>query len=746
MLVSKNQLLKETNQCPADIRPLIKAIDRGFKIPPSVGASIDDTESYERDNEAITDTIKATSVDTIPTISKQENEKRKENRKSMIESKAAEPVDFAYERAIGNNDSLYSNFIELIALTKRKVARIVIKENDRKVGYATGFMVSETLMLTNWHVFKDAEMARTSEAQFFYEYDNQGRPISPVVFKMDSSKFYNDEKLDYCFVGIAPKDVTNTFSLKQIGYLYLDKGLGKVGEVGVEKLNIIHHPLGDYKQLSIRENKFVGIDDNKLYYETDTAQGSSGSAVFNDQWQVVGLHHKSIAKMTDDGKKYLDKDNNVIPEYDGKIDITKVVWLKNEGIRVSALLDHVRAKNPNDPVIAGIAKVPPSENLSFSINGPSPVNNPQNNESLMENNSKNIVIQVPVEALNSESSIDISLSAKKLAATALVESKTKSAVTDELLLEAARISKEDSIDFSACRGYIRNFLGPKVPMPEPGDELKPTIALLKDRSMELKYFNYSLIFSALKKMPLISAVNVSGDASLRIDNTDRSDDWLRDNRIDKSCQLDDAFYTHSNFDRGHMSRYEDAKWTSPPSKTNELRNGVYTCFYSNACPQVPGLNRAPGLWGKLEKAVLEKGIKKQTDKDEIKMTVFNGPIFNKDTDRIFKGVRVPMEFFKIIVWLDDNDKLRATGFKLSQALLVDAVHFDESMQLDEEALDIDKNVEFKSFQCSIKSISEATGIDFKGLDGHDTFVPHDDGDGGDGGHEIFLDDVESIRV
>lgn len=189
-----------------------------------------------------------------------------------------------------------------------------------------------------------------------------------------------------------------------------------------------------------------------------------------------------------------------------------------------------------------------------------------------------------------------------------------------------------------------------------------------------------------------------------------------------------------------MSRYQDAKWNIPASKDNELRNGIYTCFYSNACPQVPGLNRASGIWGKLEKAVLEKGVKKQSDSDEIKMSVFNGPIFNKETDRIFRGIRTPMEFFKIIVWLDDLDNLKATAFRLSQKLLLKDIDFDESLLLDIEALDIDKVVEFKNYQCSIKSISEATEIDFKGLEKYDTFISND------GLDHLPVNDKESIVV
>ena len=63
-----------------------------------------------------------------------------EKRKEMISAKGFEPAEFAYERAIGKNDSLYSNFTELIALTKRKIGRIVIVEdNPTQHGFAESY-------------------------------------------------------------------------------------------------------------------------------------------------------------------------------------------------------------------------------------------------------------------------------------------------------------------------------------------------------------------------------------------------------------------------------------------------------------------------------------------------------------------------------------------------------------------------------------------------------------------------------
>jgi endonuclease G len=717
MRVSVKQLKKETNQSAAGLEK-----ENGSPVVPKEIIKTPQEKSI----------IKEITKDNI--LDRDTNLRK---RKEMILAKGLEPAEFAYERAVGANDSLYSNFTELIALTKRKVGRIVIKEDDKKIGYATGFMVSKELLLTNWHVFNNAEMATESEVHFFYEYDAQGHPLTPVIFKLDPSKFFNNEELDYCFVAVQPFDVTNTVSLASIGYLFLDKALGKIGDVNVERLNIIHHPQGDYKQISIRENLFVDISETKIFYQTDTAQGSSGSPVFNDQWQVVGLHHKSIAKMSADGKNYLDKDNKIIPVVDDKIDVTRIVWLRNEGMRISVILKHLEKENPGNGLVAAIDIPPPLEIVNFTINNDQPLN--KNN--VITNDSNNININIPLNALGAGNSIDISLSAKNINPVFNINSNGTAkniSSTSELLLEVAKADKEQAVDFSKCRGYDPDFLGINIPLPKPKRTMEKYIALQKNRRHELKYFKYSVIFNAVAKMPFISAINVEGDANKRLDNSKRNDDWLKDKRIDVECQLFDKFYAGSNFDKGHMSRFEDADWDN--SEEDALRNGIYTCFYTNACPQVVALNRAGGLWGKLEKAVLEKGIKKEEGK-LARMTVFNGPVFNEDKDKIFKGVTIPMQFFKIIMWLNDEGKLKATAFKLSQETLVDNINFDEMMRVNElEALDIDKVVAFKEYQCSIKSLSRLTKIGFEHLEQYDTYKTNT------GGDEILLVNDEALML
>jgi endonuclease G len=265
-------------------------------------------------------------------------------------------------------------------------------------------------------------------------------------------------------------------------------------------------------------------------------------------------------------------------------------------------------------------------------------------------------------------------------------------------------------------------------MPEPMKEIKKFIAKIGTTdSVVLKYYNYSTFFNSVRMMPALSAINVDGDPNKRKDDSERKDTWLRDNRISFDIQLSDEYYKKSGFDRGHLSRREDANWGSTAAEAK--RNADYTCMYTNACPQVAKLNQSgrKGLWGILEKVILEAGAERE-DGSTAKISVFNGPIF-KESDPVYKAIQVPLDFFKIVVWLTDDHKLRATAFKLSQTNLVDDIDFEQ--------LDLDQNTEFKEYQCSIKWLQAKTKIDFSQLIPIDTFE-------GNTGDEIAIESANHV--
>ncbi|RXK58556.1 hypothetical protein ESA94_18160 [Lacibacter luteus] len=634
-----------------------------------------------------------------------------EKRKEMLKSAAPEPIDFAYERAIGKNDSVYSNFVELIADVQKKIGRIVVKEGSKNIGFATGFMVSDRLLLTNWHVFKSIEDVVDSEVQFYYELDMRGNPRQSVSFRLQASEFFfTCKELDYCLIAVSSVDVTETHQLSSIGYIYLDPALGKLGNEGEESLNIIHHPEGDYKQLSIRENLFKKIMPTTIWYHSDTAQGSSGSPVFNDQWQVVGLHHMGVPNRNTQGE-YLDKNNQPIPRIGGKVDVSKIHWIANEGIRISVILKDVFIRFPDSSFISGLKKRPGTPFLTPVV-PPVTLHEEKDKSENMQSENSNVQISFPAALLNQSGSIHLSISTKEeQKIPAPTSPSTRSMNIDESLIEAKKL--EDGMDYSSCKGYLPKFLGIEIPLPLPKKPLEKFISKLNGSgAFVLKYYHYSVIHHSVRMMPVISAINVDGDNNKRLDKSKRKDVWLKDNRIDYDIQIGDSYYKGSGFDRGHMSRREDANWGKTAEEAKFFAD--MTCMYTNACPQIKTLNQGHtgGLWGRLETIVLENGAMQERGK-AARISVFNGPIFNDQRDPVFRGIQVPMEFYKIIVWYNDRKELKATAFRLSQSDLVDDIDF--------EAIDIDDNLTFKEYQCSIQSLERDTKLDFSQLHQYDTY-------------------------
>lgn len=671
-----------------------------------IGAS--DLEGLVMDKKELTPKIPGISENT--TVGKIIGDKANMvKRKEMLEALSVEPVDFALERAIGKNDSVYTNFVDLLVDAKKKVGRIVIKNESSIKGYATGFMVSDELLLTNWHVFTRKEKVRNSEVQFNYELDKKGDLKKTVSFKFDPDRFYHsNHELDYCLIAVSQLDTKEETNLDEIGYIYLDSTSGKLGNLGEERLNIIHHPQGDFKQLSIRANIFTKIQPTTLWYESDTAQGSSGSPVFNDQWQVVALHHMGIANRDEMGN-YLDKDDKIIPKVNGKVDISRVFWIANEGIRISVIRKDLQNLFANHPLVSSIFRKEsePLVNKNEKIEDQSsPVLDSQ-----VPANTNSIHISIPTSVFRENKNISLNLSADgKEDGTAHFNS--SSPAMDEMDFESLKLERE--IDYSDCRGYKSSFLGSKfrMPIPKPQRKIRDQIAYHVDsRAYILNYHKYSVIHNEYRKMPLISAINIDGDDDKRKDESQRKDKWIRDRRIELEAQLDNKFYKKSGFDRGHMSRREDANWGKTAIEAK--RNADLTCTFTNCAPQVKGLNRSnlKGLWGKLENFILDSSLEENGRTGKI--SVFNGPIF-KESDPVFRGVKIPMEFFKVVLWLDKNKKMKATAFRLSQVELVGDIDFEE--------LGFDVEVEFKEFQCSLKHLGELTGIDFKKMQKFDTFV------------------------
>lgn len=247
-----------------------------------------------------------------------------------------EPVGL--ERVLGTSDFLGIAFLERGLQVARTVGRVSIRGGTGSpIGYGTGFMVGPRLLLTNNHVLTDAGQAADSVVEFDYFVRADGSPSTIRVFKLQPEVFFKtDADLDFSLVAVAEVGANGTpLAAQGWNQLIPDEGKAIIGQW----VNIIQHPNGEPKQLVLRNNEIVDTPDRFLTYKTDTSPGSSGSPVYNDQWEVVALHHAGKPKRNVNGD-IVNMQGQVWQNWMGE---HQIQWESNEGARVSRIVAHVNA-------------------------------------------------------------------------------------------------------------------------------------------------------------------------------------------------------------------------------------------------------------------------------------------------------------------------------------------------------------------------------------------------------------------
>lgn len=212
-----------------------------------------------------------------------------------------------FEKIHKENDFLPSSFLEKGVGRAQSVCRI---QTDVSLG--SGFLIgSRGFLMTNNHVIADIETAELSSAQFDYDEDD----IEYTVQLNPERLFITDKDLDFtiiaCDAAHLPDDISAIELLK-------DPDTVTRGE----RVNIIQHPSGRRKEISLHDNKINYVYDVGIRYTADTEPGSSGSPVFNNEWNLVALHHAG----------WSDPDGSAT----------------NEGIRIKAIVDFLLAADQEE--------------------------------------------------------------------------------------------------------------------------------------------------------------------------------------------------------------------------------------------------------------------------------------------------------------------------------------------------------------------------------------------------------------
>lgn len=217
------------------------------------------------------------------------------------------------ERIIGENTLRPIAYLQKALWVARSVAYLEIHQDDGSWS-GTGFMLSRNLLLTNNHVIPSRETAHDCIVRFNYQLDAASNPEIYQDYKVVSDGiFQTNQHLDYTLLEIdkSPGD--------QWGFLSIARKLPGVNQ----RVSIIQHPHGLPKTISLQNNFVKYVGDKIIQYVTSTEPGSSGSPVFNDDWNVVGLHHAG----------------GMLPEGDGG-----PLYFRNEGININAIIKDLPEK------------------------------------------------------------------------------------------------------------------------------------------------------------------------------------------------------------------------------------------------------------------------------------------------------------------------------------------------------------------------------------------------------------------
>jgi len=238
------------------------------------------------------------------------------------------------ERKIGlTNNILPIEFFELGLLSAKSVGLFT-----NGVEFGTGFHVGNQILITNNHVIKSREEAREWQFELNVEDNKFGPPKEHLTYYLDPERFFLTSK-EYDFTLVSVSNSAESPPIETFGWHALLEVKGKI-LVG-QPINIIQHPNGNNKAVVVHDSCLLYLDDDNIdmekycLYSSDTEEGSSGSPVFNNQWEIVALHHKAIPKT--------DKNGNLIDNNGRQISNDKdKVYIANQGIRVSRLVQAIK--------------------------------------------------------------------------------------------------------------------------------------------------------------------------------------------------------------------------------------------------------------------------------------------------------------------------------------------------------------------------------------------------------------------
>jgi endonuclease G len=168
--------------------------------------------------------------------------------------------------------------------------------------------------------------------------------------------------------------------------------------------------------------------------------------------------------------------------------------------------------------------------------------------------------------------------------------------------------------------------------------------------------------------------------------------WQFDTRITREAQIGSELYDGTVFDRGHLVRRLDPVWGRAAARAD-----ADTFHFTNCAPQHEHFNRKS--WHALEDYILNN-----TGVHRLKVSVFTGPVFRPEDPR-HVGIRVPTEYWKVVIFRRANGTLSSTAYLHSQRNLAGVRDFEFG--------------QFRTYQVNVSEIERLSQLSLGDLPAHD---------------------------